>query len=227
MAMLLGLLLLLQVGTADALYREGVRLFESGKPADAAKHLEQATTLAPANAQYWKVLGVTYAAQKDYASALNPFQKACELAPSLIDACYFYGRALYALDRYEHAIKALDRAMQFAASKPRSQLGKAQALEALGRSIDAETEYRAANSEPDAPVLYGQFLFRAGRLDEALTILKTAKPSEDSHYQLGRVLYQLGRLDEAIANLEAAPNKPEAKLLLEKAYRRLGSTTSK
>ena len=225
--MLLGLLLMLQVGSADALYREGVRLFESGKPADAAKYLEKATTLAPANAQYWKVLGVTHAAQKDYAAALWPFQKACELSPSLVDACYFYGRALYALDRYEPAIKALDRAMQFASSKPRSQLGKAQALEALGRAAQAETEYRAAGSEVEAPVLYGQFLFRAGRLDEALTILKTARPSEDSRYQLGRVLYQLGRLDEAIANLEAAPNKPEAKLLLEKAYRRLGSNTSK
>lgn len=225
--MLLGLLLMLQVGSADALYREGVRLFESGKPEDAAKYLEKATTLAPANAQFWKVLGVTHAAQKDYAAAVKPFQKACELSPSLVDACYFYGRTLYALDRYEPAIQALDRALKFAASKLRSQLGKAQAFEALGRTAEAETEYRAAGSEADAPVLYGQFLFRAGRLDEALIILKTAKPSEDAHYQLGRVLYQLGSLEEAIVNLQSAPNKPEAKLLLEKAYRRLGSTTSK
>ena len=225
--MLPALLLALQLTSAEAHYREGVRLFEAGKSADAAARLEQALRLAPNNAQYAKVLGVAYAAQKDYASAIKPFSTACEHDPALLDACYFLGRAFYALDRYEPAIAALDRALQHATNKPRSRLGKAQALEALGHAADAEMQYLSALTEPDARIYYGQFLFRSGRLEPALEVLSQAKQTELAHYQIGRVLYQLGRLDEAIKNLKAAPNVNEAKLLLDKAYRRLGSTTSR
>jgi Flp pilus assembly protein TadD len=91
-------------------YDQGVARFEKGDFAGAVPFLARAAEARPRNAQVWKALGVGYAAQEQYALAEAPLGRACELDPQLRDACYFHARALYALDRYEASLKALERA---------------------------------------------------------------------------------------------------------------------
>ena len=112
-------------------YAAGSALFEKGRFADAVPYLRRATNAAPRDARTWKALGVAYAAQKLYRQAESALGRACTLDPKLAGACYFHGRALYALDRFDDSRRALVNA---AGLEPRSwtiELGIAQCDEAL------------------------------------------------------------------------------------------------
>src|SRR3954447_21095881 len=109
-------------------YEQGVACFQRGDLAAAIPFLTRAAETHPRDAQMWKALGVAYAARKDYASAEPPLRLACELDAKSEDACYFYARALYALDRYDASLKALERDGR-ATWKVR--LAEAQALDAM------------------------------------------------------------------------------------------------
>lgn len=196
-----------------AQYAEGLKLFEQGRIEEARTKLIAAVQAEPKNAAAWKALGVTWAAQSNYHEAEEPFRKACELAPALPDACFYWARALYALDRFEPSLAALKKLVPDA----RTVLAMAQAEEALGLAVEAEAHFRKAGD----PVKYGVFLFRQGRLAEAESVMKAGQPrTAEAWWQLGRVLYQAGKLGaarEAIEKSLALDAKQEAaRLLLEK-----------
>jgi tetratricopeptide (TPR) repeat protein len=213
-------------------YDQGVARFEHGDPAGAVPFLLRAVEARPKNAQAWKALGVAYAAQRLYRDAERPLARACELDRTLEDACYFYARALYALDRFDASLQALRRA------NPNSwkvQFAQAQALEALGRAGEAERDFRrslesARGMDPGPSIGLGLFLVRQGRGAEAIPVLEnvlTRFPnSADAHTHLGRALLESGRLADSIPHLERAvalaPTSAQAHLLLAKAYVRAG-----
>src|ERR1700730_18638179 len=85
---------------AGEFYRRGTQLFDEHKPAAAIAALEQSVALRPEHAAAWKALGVVYAAQGDYQKAEKPFLNACQRQPALADACLYYGRTLYLLNRF-------------------------------------------------------------------------------------------------------------------------------
>lgn len=218
-------------------YRRGVAAFEQGRQDEAIALLTQATAQAPRDAQAWKVLGVVHAARGDYREAEAPFAKACELNPRLTDACYYQGRALYMLNRFEDALAPLERALRVDAVRGRAETAIAESLEALGRAAEAEKRFRAAIARRDeaaerARTAYARFLIRAGRTGDALLPLKealTGNPdSAEALFQMGRALQQLDRIEEALPHLERAialePGRAPAHLLLARVYRRLGRT---
>ena len=109
---LLFALVLAAADDPDALYREGLRLFSAGQPQAAIESFHKAIEVRPSEAATWKALGVVYAAQGDYARAEEPFHRACLLNARLPDACLYFGRALYLLDRFEQAVNVLRTALE-------------------------------------------------------------------------------------------------------------------
>jgi tetratricopeptide (TPR) repeat protein len=192
----------------------------------------------PASAQEWLSQGVARAAEGNLEAALDPFRHACELEPKHPDACYFLGRNLFALSRYDLAVQPLETALRAARRDARWRVHRSMArnFEVLGRPGDAERHFREcirlqggrAPSGVDPRVDYGAFLFRQGRAAEALAPLEQAAAAgaARAHAELGRVLLDLGRVEAAAASLERAveanPRDWAAHLLLGKAYYRLG-----
>ena len=235
-------LLALMLASAEELYRHGVEAFQSGRHDEAVTALTEAARAAPRNAQTWKVLGVVHASRSDYERADQPFERACSLAPDLVDACYYYGRNLYAMNRFEPALAALRKALPKDGRPWRVHLGIAQALEALGRNAEAAKEFDAAvrgwtdsprdargTADFDPRMHQAVFLFRQGRAADALGPARAAVADFPSagrpRFELGRVLYQLGDLQAAAVELEKAVaygHGSPAHLLLAKAYLRLG-----
>jgi protein O-GlcNAc transferase len=224
---------------AETLYRLGTRRLEERNPAAAIAPLKQCVELKPDDAAAWKALGIAHAEVGDYESSEPAFRKACELAPSLPDACVYHGRALYLLNRFQPALDLLRRVAKEQPENAQVHRLTAMSLEALGKNGEAEEEFRTAlrldrgsppNSDP--AIDYGVFLFRRGRAEEALTPLETAvKHHPDSaraHLELGCVLLALDRLSEAEPYLERSvaldPGSARAHLLLAKVYQRLGKT---
>jgi Flp pilus assembly protein TadD len=233
---------LLLLASAEELYKRGVELFQQGQTEQAAAALGEAARLAPRNPQVWKVLGVVYASAGDYERALEPFEKACSIAPGLEDACYYHGRNLYALNRFGPALDALGKALARDRDSPKVHLGIAQSQEALGKAEVAEREFRTAiagyqklapgargSPDFDPRVHYALFLFRQGRIAEAEPPARSAvadsPTSARARYELGRVLYHLGQLNEAEAELRQAVSLgfgPPAELMLGKTLARMG-----
>lgn len=230
------LAMLLAPPASEVSYREGVARFERGDAAGAVPFLEEAARLNPKKAQAWKALGVALASQGDYRAALEPLSTACRLDPSLPDACYFAGRALYASDLYDTALEPLKKALAFDSDRCRVETAIAQAMEALGRNAEAETNYlsalkRKSASLGAAQLAYGRFLIRLGRAGDALDPLRAAyqaQPDAETGTALGQALVELDRFADALAPLEKAieadPNKVAPRLLLARIYRRLGRT---
>ena len=227
MMLAIAALALLAQAPPDTLYREGVAALEAGRVADAAPLLEKAANTAKTNAQYWKAYGVAVASLNQYAAAVEPFEHACRLEPRLPDACYYLGRALYAADRYEAALAPLRQSLETDLDKGRAETAIAQALEALGREDEAARLYQSAISRKYQParVAYGRFLLRAGKIEDAMSMLEGAEHPEGL-LEYARALMQAGRNEAAAAKLETliakTPRDRVARLLLAKAYRRLG-----
>jgi len=221
---------------AAALYREGLRLFAGDNPDGAITALQHSIALQPTNAPAWKALGVVFASTGDYQRAETPFRNACERQPTLQDACLYYGRTLYLLDRFQPAIEALHRALVTRDSAEAHRL-LALSFEALGRSTEAGKEFRAAiplarDSAPDEDpgIDYGVYLFRLGQPEQAIIPLRAAlerhPDSARAHLELGCTLLALDRLTEAASHLERSialtPHSARGHLLLGKTYMRLG-----
>jgi tetratricopeptide (TPR) repeat protein len=224
-------------------YHLGIVLFRRGLLDEAAGPLTRATELNGKDTRALSALGVVYAARGLYEEAYEPFRKACGLNPRLPDACYYAGRAAYALNRFEASIEFLQKALPVDSRPARVHAGMAQAYEALGNGERAEGSFRAAIKSNDAllkdrklrpdddpRIAYSVFLFRQGRLPEAESASAAAVADNPASAKAGlqhaRVLYQTGRVDAAAEQLEKAlklhPNLAPAHLLLGKAYARLG-----
>jgi Flp pilus assembly protein TadD len=228
--------------SAAELYQQGTASFQKGNVAEAAQRFEEASRLAPTDARIWKALGASYASLGDYERANEPFTQACKLDASLEDACYYLGRNLYALNRFEPALTALNKGVRATRHPWRVHLGIAQAYEGLGDARQSEPAYRKAVTvfealpstarglpDFDPRVHFSTFLYRQGRLEEALGVAQKAATDWPrygrAHFEVGRVLYQQGKLDAAAAALENAVKNEggaAAHLLLGQVYLRLG-----
>jgi tetratricopeptide (TPR) repeat protein len=191
----------------------------------------------PSDAAKWKALGVTHAAQGDYAGSEEPFHRACLLDPKLTDACLYFGRTLYLLDRFDQAVNVLRTTLANDPRNPEIYRIEALALEALGKADEAGAAFRQAialnkDSAPNEnPAIdYGVFLYRSGRAEAALGPLQAAvrryPGAARAQLELGCVLLALDRVELAAAHLERAtaldPQGARGHLLLGKAYQRMG-----
>jgi len=193
----------------------------------------------PGDAPGWMARGRAAIAVGQTEKAVEAFGKACSLNPKEPDPCYYLGRTLHALGRYEEARRPLEQALAVVADRTRSRIHRAVALNFAGlvQPDQAETHFLAAvrnfsgeAAEQDPRVDYGAFLVREGRAGEALPLLeKAVKGRPDSsraHTEMGRALLDTGKPDAAARNLERAvaidPSAWVARLLLGGAYRQLG-----
>jgi Flp pilus assembly protein TadD len=176
-------------------------------------------------------------AREQYAEADEPLRKACERAPSDPDACYYYGRNLYSLNRFEPALAAFERARKSGRKPWRTLSGQALALDALNRPAEAERALREAvsrtrgesNRENDPRIQLGAFLTRHGRAEEAmgplLSCLREFPESNSGLFELAKALAQLDRNAEAGQYLERLlaldPSHQAGRLLLGKVNARI------
>jgi Flp pilus assembly protein TadD len=212
---------------------------EAGRLLQAEAALKSIIATEAKNARAWKALGVVYAMRSMHEVAEEPFRNACTLDPREPDACYFYGRNQYALNKFERSIDALRKALPIDRRPARVHVGVAQAEEALGNIGKAEAAFQTAiklnadrklRPDDDPQIAYSTFLYRQGKLAEARTAATSAVSdypnSAKARVQLGRVLAQLGKTEDAARELEKAveinANDAQAHLLLGKAYTQLG-----
>ena len=202
--------------------------------------LEAAVRRNPSNASAWKDLGMAMVARRRAEPALEAFSRACELDPKDEDACYYLGRQLFSLDRYQEAVAPFEKALRAAPREKLARTHRAAALNRIGHgSLDqAELHFREAVQEGHGPpeiraeaeTDYGAFLFRQARANEALTALEAAVKinpgSARAHGEFGRVLLHLGKTPEAATALEQAVRLDGRshgwRLLLGRAYLTLG-----
>lgn len=213
---------------------EGAEAFRRGELAK-AQTLVSAALSVQSTAYCEKVMGVLYAATKKYRDAEPHFAKACGLDSREVDACYFWSRALYALDRFEDSLKALEKA-EVASLEWKVRTGRGQAYDALNRP-EAEAELRRAleakkkdprpPGEVDPLLALTALLYRQGKAGEVVSLLRSASGYEriaPYHYQLGKALLSEGDLQSAERSLLAAiglqPHYPEAHGLLSRLYDR-------
>jgi tetratricopeptide (TPR) repeat protein len=210
--------------------------------ADDIAKLEATVRDDPSNGSAWKVLGMALAAHRRSEPAVEAFSRACDLNPKDEDACYFLGRQLFSLSRFQEAVAPFDKAVLAAPRDKLARTHRAAALNQIGNGSPevAEWHFREAfrsghgpdQTRADAATDYGAFLFRQARTKEALSALKQAVKidlgSARAHAELGRVLLHLNRPRESAFALERAVELDRGsagiRMLLGRAYLALGRT---
>jgi tetratricopeptide (TPR) repeat protein len=203
-----------------------------------ARELVAAALRTQSTAYCEKVMGAVYAAAKQYRLAETHFAKACALDSREVDACYFWSRALYSLDRFDDSLHALEKA-EGASQAWKILTARGQAYDALNRP-EAETELRKAvaakKNDPRPPgeldplLALTALLYRQGKAAEVVSLLRGATAYAGLapyQYQLGKALLSENELRGAEEALQAAvalqPQYPEAHGLLSRLYDRLGN----
>jgi Flp pilus assembly protein TadD len=228
-----------QAQDIEELLRQGGQFFAEGKADAAIAAFQRAVDLRPGFAPAWKALGVVYASRREFELAETPFRNACERQPTLPDACLYYGRTLYLLNRFQPAIDVLHPALQRDAENGEAYRLLALSLEALGQAAEAGNAFRQAVrfkrggvANEDPAIDYGVFLFRQGQAEDAVAplegALKRHPDAARAYLELGCIELALDRLPQAASHLERAlaldPNAARAHLLLGKVYQRQGKT---
>ena len=185
---------------------EGVERFQRRDFPGAVQAFLKATQEQPSDTRALTYLGMSYAAEEDYKSALDPLRRACQLRPAEENACYFLGRTCYSLNRFEEAVGAFHAALLNAGRPGRTSNGMALALEALGKDAEAERFYQDAIrlKEQRALVDYGMFLYKHGRGTESIEMLRRA----NAHPELDRVTAALAHAPAANVRSQRAFASP-------------------
>ena len=133
---------------------EGQRAYQVKDWPTAERAFVEALRRTPSSAAAHKWLGMTYAAQQKTPLAEAPLRRACELNANEPDACYYLGRTLFALGRFDEAATAYRRAP--AADSKRVALALAEADAEAARVNMALPEkrlnqHRVSNRRSPAP----------------------------------------------------------------------------
>ena len=197
---------------------------------------QTAPSAAPGTAAAWKARGLSDISSGNMQAAVAALTKACDLDATDAESCYYLGRTLTGLARYEEAREPLQKALRAASRDFRAKAYRAVALNFAGLNLprEAESNFREAvrhyrggkRPEEDPRIDYGAFLGREGRLSEALSLLRQAAAAHPdswrAHAELGRALLHSGDPRKAASSLERAvalsPKAWEVRLLLGRAY---------
>jgi tetratricopeptide (TPR) repeat protein len=220
--------------------RPAIEMVEIRWPSGATQQLKNVkadrvvSVTEAAQASAAKARGVEFAKAGDYRMAEPLFKESCEAKEP--DGCYFWGRALYAIDRHAESIEALRKAE----GGWREYMGIGQAHEALNQPVEAEAAFvRAINlrskdratakGELEPDLAYAVFLYRQGRIEASKKVLESAnQKSVGVLYQLARAQFQTGELERAVASVEkllvADPSHAAGHELASRIYYRLGKT---
>ncbi len=197
--------------SARAQHNLGVELLRLGRGAEALPHFEQAVAIQPDYVAANYSWGLGLLEQGRGAEAIDRLERTVELGPAHADAHLALGNALMQAHRPTEAVPHFEESLRL---KPAADAhyNLAVTLTALGRTGEAERNYRAAlGLDPGlAPAHHrlGMILAQGGRLDEAeghFRILVGLEPDNaDAHANYGNLLLLSGRTTEAIAEYETA-----------------------
>lgn len=206
-----------------------IALFNHGRYQEAADSSRAMTMQFPSHSFGWATLGVVLQQLGRNEEALQPLQKAVELAPRDAQAHGNLGNTLSYLGRLDEAETSFRRALKINKNFAEAHLNLGATLHDLGRFGEAEISYRRAlQLKPglaDAHYNLGNTLKSQGKLEEAVAsyhkALQIAPGLVSASNNLGAALQALGKLTEAETILrdvlQAHPNSLEA-------YSNLGST---
>ena len=143
---------------------------------------------------------------KDYATAIDCYEKALELKAEFASASYNKGGSLHALGRYEEALTCLDKTLEIDPEHAKAWNNKGNLLNRLGRCEEALASLdKALEIDPEEAYAWNNkriSLTRLGRHQEALACLdKALEIDPDDAYAWngkGNSLLKLGRYEEAL-----------------------------
>ena len=70
-------------------------------PEEAEERYSAQVKTQPSDATAWKALGLLRASRGNLEAAAQALERACTLRPADEENCYYYGRSLFALGRYD------------------------------------------------------------------------------------------------------------------------------
>ena len=190
---------------------------EAGRLAEAAAGFEEVLALEPDQPQALLFAGVLALriGQPERAAVL--LERAVAVRPTLPEAHFAHGNALWAAERRSEARAAWQHAIRFDPKHVGALLNLAQAQEQSGEAELAVGNCRAAiGARPDHPqawTVLSNTLRSLGEPQEALaaadTAIRLSPAFAAAHHQRGMALKLLGRLHEAAAALrEAVAHNP-------------------
>jgi tetratricopeptide (TPR) repeat protein len=153
-------------------------------------------------------------ARGDYAAARAAISRALAAAPNDPAARFLSGFLYYLENELPRAIPELEQAARLNPADSRPKLYLAMSLESVGRTAEAEAEYKRAvalveknpKGEAETHLAYARYLMVAGNLDGAGQLIARsliiAPNSRDVHFENARLLLRLNRPREALAAAE-------------------------
>ena len=193
-------------------------LFKRGDFVALAEYSQQLTRRLPRHPLGWKALGIALKQIGRDAEALDPMQRAANLAPTDAESHNNLGVLQRDLGHLSEARKSLERAARIKPDYAEAHANLGITLRDLGYLTEAESSCRRALAinphQIDALSNLGTVLRDSGRLDEAESILREAlrhqPASHEIHHNLGILLGDQIRLEEAEACfIEAMRIKPD------------------
>jgi tetratricopeptide (TPR) repeat protein len=199
---------------------------QTGDAAGAIESLRHVVRLVPQSGDAWHGLGLALSAAKQDDEAIAAFQQAASLHPESVVSINSLAE-LYA--RQGHPEEAAREFQEVLRQKPYwgpAHLGLGKALEAIGKTAEANKEYREALvnrvKSPESFNELALFSFSRGWYDEAVTnftdSLRLFPADPEIQVNLGLALVKLGRHSEAKAHYAEAvrlrPNFAEAHFCL-------------
>jgi predicted O-linked N-acetylglucosamine transferase (SPINDLY family) len=174
--------------------------------------LEEATKLAPQNANAWTNLGTALQQDGEIVGAKLAYQKALAINPKSAAISNNLGAFAKEAGDWESALHYFKQVINIQPDLAEAHSNLGITLKELGRLEEAEESYKKAIAiKPDlADVHYnlGNTLRELGRLEEAEESYKKAidiKPNlAETHSNFGITLQELGRLEEAEASYKRA-----------------------
>ncbi len=159
-------------------------------------------------------------ARGDYSAARAALSNALKSAPDDPAARFLSGFLFYLENELPRAIPELEHAARLSPADSRPRLYLAMSLESIGRTAEAEREYKRAvalaganpKGDPETHLAYARYLLAAGDLDGAGKLIARSlvidPNSRDGHFENARLLLRLNRPREALASAERAMKCP-------------------
>jgi tetratricopeptide (TPR) repeat protein len=221
----------------DALLALAVADMNLRKLNESIAWLDKAAKLRPDSAEIYRVLGLDYALGGMMLESEKAFQRAVTLAPGNWETHYLDGRALYELEKFPEARRALEGAAGRNPQSVKIWTALGQVEDRLGNAAAAEASYRKALQlcgdgarECAWPLLELGFLAGRQTRDDAERYFRQAVAARPDwakpHFYLGKALAAEGDLSGARVELEAAaqlePDQSQHQYQLAQLYRRMG-----
>lgn len=193
-----------------ALYREGARALEAGRPGDAVGLLSKAAELAPTMAEAQRDLGLALDRMGRYADAADSLNRAVALTPDDAEALNGLGNALQAIGNHDEALDAYRAAVALAPDEAGIHVNMGNLMEEAGDYAGASGTYRHAIEREPALALAHYHLGRsmlaegdaAGALEAVDRCLGLAPYLQQALALKGVLLQDLGRHRDAGALLD-------------------------